>query len=102
MASWLAEKSEAICESLAAAAQELNSVESTPEVRQRLLNDLHGALYNATKIVEYAYDTELVAWTPFEAQKILDQGPDGVKAFMLRIKEYSDEQVFVPFPRTDA
>src|SRR5690242_6558157 len=86
IAFWLAEKSETICDSLAALGHELNSIEVTPEVRDRLMSDLYGALYDATKIVEYAYDTELVAWTPCDAKKILDEGPNGVKAFMLRIE----------------
>lgn len=99
MAPWLAEKSEGICESVAIVAEGLNAVDLPAGVRVHLLNNLHAALYNATKILEYAYDTDQSAWTPDEARQILEEGPEALERFLRRVKEYSDETVFEPFPR---
>jgi hypothetical protein len=101
MAPWLAEKSEGVCQSLILLAHEIRKIELAPEARESLLGDIRGALYDATKIVEYAYDTETSAWSPAEVDRIVESGPDALQGFMSKVKEFSDHEIFKPFPRTE-
>ena len=99
MASWLAEKSEHICESVCTVAEMIEDLPITEGIKKDLLFYLHPALYDATKIIEYAYDTDLPAWNPDVAQEVLEQGNQGFKNFMAKVKEYSDMESFKPFKR---
>ncbi len=99
MASWLAEKSEHICENLCAVAEKVKALPITDEQKEDLMFFLHPALYDATKIVEYAYDTDLPAWDPDVARDMLAHGNQGFKNFMAKVKEYSDMESFEPFKR---
>lgn len=63
MAPWVAEKSEHICEAACSLVDQIRELTIPQEQREALLRDLHGLLYDATKLVEYAYDTDIAAWS---------------------------------------
>lgn len=99
MAPWLAEKSEHICEFTCILVDNIKSSPMTEEQKKALIDQLHPILYDATKIVEYAYDTDLPAWTPGEAQRMLEHGIRGYKNFIAKVTEFSDMEIFKPFPK---
>lgn len=98
MAPWLAEKSEHICEFTCLLVDRIKLLPLAEDQKKDLLNQLHPILYDATKIIEYAYDTEIPAWTPEEAERMLKLGPRGYKNFMAKVTEFSDMEIFKSFP----
>lgn len=79
MAPWLAEKSESICEFSCRVAEKVKALKISDDQKNELLNNLHPVLYDATKIVEYAYDTDIPAWDADAAQRMLETWCTGLQ-----------------------
>lgn len=86
---WLIEKSEEVCLCASRLVDKVKQLAISETDREHLFVELHPLLYDLTKIVAYVYDGTK-GWDANTAQRILDQGTEGFKIFMARVREFSE------------
>jgi len=92
--SWIIEKAEYSCYNASRLIDKVKELPISERDRESLFVELHPLLYNLTKVYAYAYEaTE--AWDSHFAKRILDQGIEGFKAVMCRIREHSKHDGFI-------
>ena len=94
MRSWFIEKSEESCYSASRLVDKVKDLPISEKDRKNLYNELHPLLYDLTKVIAYAYEATN-AWDSNFAQLILDQGTEGFKTVMHRIREHSSHDGFI-------
>ena len=92
--SWIIEKSEVSCHCASRLVDKVKELPISERDRESLFVELHPLLYDLTKIVAYAYDVT-GAWDANVANRILDQGTEGFKTVMCRIREVSKQEGFM-------
>ena len=92
--SWLLEKSEYSCYDASRLVDKVKELPISERDRQCLFVELYPLLNNLTKVVAHAYEVG-DAWRSNFADLISDQGTEGFKTVMHRIREHSNHEGFI-------